>query len=161
MRKEQTMRQTFGPVTSVNVILVRKERQLFFWKKRKYLLLRRAGGWAAGSYALPAGHLEGNEPVTLAAARELFEETGVKVDPGRLKLVHVMHRSNREDDFERLDMYFLATSWTGEPFIAEPDRADAMGWYSVDELPATTHKHAAFVLAVYRKQILSERNWDG
>ena len=50
------------------------------------LLCRRAVAPAAGCWALPGGFLECGESLEQAAARETFEETGVRLDPRQLHL---------------------------------------------------------------------------
>jgi ADP-ribose pyrophosphatase YjhB (NUDIX family) len=48
---------------------------------RELLLMRRSDN---GHWGLPGGYVEMGESVSDAVAREVFEETGVKVDVGRL-----------------------------------------------------------------------------
>lgn len=50
------------------------------------LLCRRANEPAAGLWALPGGFMECGETLEEAAARETFEETGVRVAPAALRL---------------------------------------------------------------------------
>jgi ADP-ribose pyrophosphatase YjhB (NUDIX family) len=52
----------------------------------RLLLCRRANEPARGLWSPPAGFLEVGENLEEAAARETWEETGVTVDPGELKL---------------------------------------------------------------------------
>jgi len=60
------------------------------WRGGEVLVMKRAGGFSAGGWFLPGGHLERGERPAGAAARELFEETGIDVDPGALSIVDVM-----------------------------------------------------------------------
>jgi ADP-ribose pyrophosphatase YjhB (NUDIX family) len=55
----------------------------------KLLLCRRAEKPALGKWNPPSGFMELNETLEQAAARETFEEVGVKVDPGELDLYTV------------------------------------------------------------------------
>ena len=143
--------ERFRIAVSVNVIIA---------KDNKYLLLRRANtGWADGYYTLPAGHVDGGESLTAAAVRETKEGVGIDIWPEKLKLVHVMHRSNKEDDQERLDFYFLTSEWEGEPYLAEPEKSDQLDWLSVSELPNHTLEHVRNTLRKYESQLLSEVNW--
>jgi len=71
----------------------------------KIVLSRRYNtGFHDGEYSFPAGHLEGNETLTQAMVREAKEEIGVEISPEDLKLVHVMHR--KEPNEEKLNFFF-------------------------------------------------------
>lgn len=101
------------------------------------LLGRRAGtGYQDGKYGLPAGHVDGDELATVAAARELLEETTLHVNPADLRFVHLLHRLSRDQvGQERLDIFFEADIWQGQPAIGEPDKCDSLEWFSPDALP--------------------------
>jgi len=141
----------FRIAVSVNVIIAKDD---------KYLLLRRANtGWADGYYTLPAGHVDGNESLTSAAAREVKEEVGLSVRKENFELVHVMHRSDKEDDQERLDFYFLVNQWEGDPYLSEPEKSDRLDWFALNELPDHTLENVKNTLKLFKDQLLSEVNW--
>lgn len=99
------------------------------------LLLRRANtGWHDGDYDLPAGHLDGNEASTTAAAREGLEELGVTIDPHRLVFTLLTHGIS-SDGKEYYNIYFRATEWTGTPRIMEPHKCDDLAHFHYDSLP--------------------------
>jgi 8-oxo-dGTP diphosphatase len=103
------------------------------------LLLRRANtGWKDGFYSLPAGGHDGGETLAHAAARELREETGLRAEPDRLKLAHLIHCRQGDSGSEWLGAFFVAEGWEGEPAIQEPDKHDALGWFAIDSLPDNT-----------------------
>lgn len=107
---------------------------LFLVRDGQVLLLRRHGtGYEDGNYSVPAGHLDGGETVTAAAAREAREEVGVAVAEADLRVVGVMHR--RAED-ERIDFFLKATRWTGEVANREPAKCDGLRWAAPDRLPA-------------------------
>lgn len=103
------------------------------FRGRQILLLRRyQTGYADGLYSVPAGHLDGGEPVRLAAVREAREEIGVALDPAGLSFAGVFHR---RDGDERVDFFLQAARWSGEPYNAEPGKCDDLRWVDVDQLP--------------------------
>ena len=108
-------------------------------KGGKVLLLRRANtNYRDGWYCLPAGHVEPGEPAHLAAVREAKEEAGITIKPVDLRLAHVMQRVAFEGGYERIDLVFEATRWSGEPENMEPQKCDDMQWFSVGDLPDKT-----------------------
>lgn len=100
------------------------------------MLLRRFNtGYRDGEYSIPAGHLDGNETIIAAAAREAKEETGVRVDPGAINFSSVMHRLEGD---ERVDFFVHIQQWNGEPVNAETEKCDELRWIDINDLPANT-----------------------
>jgi 8-oxo-dGTP diphosphatase len=119
------------------------------YRADKLLLLRRARtGYLDGWYALPGGHLERGESVTACAIREVFEETGVAIEPMQLQPAAVLpYRSVNE---QGVDFFMRCDAFAGEPHLAEPDRFDDLGWWHVDALPEPTVPYVAAALALIR-----------
>lgn len=100
------------------------------------------GHWAAAA----AGHVERGETAYDAAQREAAEELGITdVD---LTFEFSMQRtaSGKAID-ERIDFFFSARAWTGEPQIVEPEKALEIGWFPLDALPTPMVPHEAHALA--------------
>jgi 8-oxo-dGTP pyrophosphatase MutT (NUDIX family) len=106
---------------------------LLFFRDEQILLLRLFNtGYADGQYSVPAGHLDGGETVITAAAREGWEETGVRIAAEDVAFSSVVHR---KDGDERVDFFVHVRSWQGEPSNTEPDKCDELRWAHVDQLP--------------------------
>ena len=61
------------------------------WRGDEILVMKRgAGGFSAGGWFVPGGHVEEGERPAEACARELFEETGISIQIEALTLVDVM-----------------------------------------------------------------------
>jgi 8-oxo-dGTP diphosphatase len=103
----------------------------------KVLLLRRANtGYRDGEYSLPAGHIDGDEPAIIAAAREVKEEIGIQVPVKNLHLVHTLHSKSFEPEaHERISFFFELSEWQGEPINAEPEKCDELRWVPITKLP--------------------------
>jgi 8-oxo-dGTP diphosphatase len=100
------------------------------------------GHWAAAA----AGHVERGETVFEAAVREAAEEVDVHdVVPEPLC---AMHRTGATGDpvDERVDCFFTATSWSGEPRIVEPEKCADLRWFPLDSLPDPVVPHELSVL---------------
>lgn len=108
-------------------------------KNDKVLLIRRANtGYRDGWYSLPAGHIDGGESALQAAVREAKEEIGIDVAPEDLHFVHIAHRMAEEGDHERVDFFFEAVQWRGEPSNCEPEKCDDVAWFGLGSLPEKT-----------------------
>jgi 8-oxo-dGTP diphosphatase len=98
---------------------------------------RRNTGYMDGHWSFSAaGHVERDESVYAAAAREAREELGVHVDEADLKPLCTVHRRQTErDGGQRVDFFFVATSWRGEPAVQEPERSGGLRWVPLANLP--------------------------
>jgi 8-oxo-dGTP pyrophosphatase MutT (NUDIX family) len=109
---------------------------LLFFRGNQILLLRRFNtGYRDGEYSVPAGHLDGNETVMAAAAREAGEELEVQIEVGEMAFSSVMHRNEGD---ERVDFFMHVRRWRGEPVNVETDKCDELRWTDVNDLPMNT-----------------------
>lgn len=113
-------------------------------------LLRQNTGHNDGLYALPGGHLEGDESFKEAACRELLEETGIKISQDQLVHRITFHGLDHEDT-NRVGVYFEAINWQGEPQNLEPEKHGELAWFDQDNLPETITPHARLKLENIRK----------
>jgi 8-oxo-dGTP pyrophosphatase MutT (NUDIX family) len=137
---------------------------LFLLRGGRVLLLRRRNtGYEDGNDGVPAGHLDGDETVVAAAAREAREEVGVAIAPGDLRAVGVMHRRGERADpgNERVDFFFEATRWEGEVVNREPGKCDDLLWADPRRLPANVIPYVRRALENRRRGVwFDEFGWD-
>ena len=90
--------------------------------------------WAAAA----AGHVERGETAHDAARREAAEEIGVTdLD---LTFVTTMQRTQHDQPIdERVDFFFTARSWSGEPRIVEPAKCAELRWSRLEDLDGLPH----------------------
>ncbi|MET9735497.1 NUDIX domain-containing protein [Streptomyces sp. NPDC006458] len=100
----------------------------------KILLSQRGSSYGYRRWHLPSGKLDQGEPLTVGAARELFEETDVKADPENPQLRHIVHH-RQDDGSERIGFFFEATRWESTPRNKEPDKCLALQWFTDHDLP--------------------------
>lgn len=92
--------------------------------------------FASGLWNLPGGSVEAREKTADAAARELREETGLRVNPDTLQHIGV----NRYDvaglhgRAQGVNFFFLARNWEGE---AQPlENTSEIKWFDPQNIPA-------------------------
>lgn len=110
------------------------------------LQLRQCTGYMDGYWAAAAaGHLEQSESAWDAAHREAREELGIAgVD---LAFEFTMQRTQHSAAIdERVDFFFTARSWTGEPAIGEPAKCADLRWWDLAHLPEPLVPHEAYAL---------------
>jgi 8-oxo-dGTP pyrophosphatase MutT (NUDIX family) len=134
------MPERYRSIIDVHVILEREQ---------EILLLERQGtGYCDGMLHLPSGHLDEGEPLTDGAAREAFEEVGVRIAPADLLPATVVHRRQRAD-LAGVGMFFATSRWIGEPYNAEPRKCGKLLWCDPSVLPADTIGYPAAGIASY------------
>lgn len=114
------------------------------------LQLRQSTGYMDDHWAAAAaGHVEQGETAYDAARREALEEIGVTdLD---LTFVTSMQRTRGGEPIdERIDFFFTARSWSGQPRIMEAAKAAALRWCRLDDLPDPVVPHERAVLDALR-----------
>jgi ADP-ribose pyrophosphatase YjhB (NUDIX family) len=90
-------------------------------------------------WSLPGGGIAKKEDPRKAAARELHEETGIRIAPEKLTLVAVdrLPRGNRWPQYA-VRFYHVSLQKKIEPKIIRPYEIIDVGWFGVDSLPKDT-----------------------
>jgi len=132
----------FQVVPAAYLVLVRDQ---------EVLLQRRHGtGYMDDLWACAAaGHVEAGESVLAAAVREAREELGIEVAESDLEPLTSLHRTgaNGRAIDERVDWFFACRTWAGEPELQEPDKAEALRWWPLSDLPDDTVPHERHVVS--------------
>jgi ADP-ribose pyrophosphatase YjhB (NUDIX family) len=134
-----------------------------------YLILERDGrillsrrfqtGYEDGNYSMVAGHVDGNETMREAIARETAEESGLKINP--LKLEHLLTMHRWCGDHERIGLYFTTKHWDGEIRNMEPNKCDDLSWFPLEQLPENTIPYIQTAISCYLKgEKYCEFDWD-
>lgn len=103
-------------------------------KNSKYIFGRRIGKHGKNTWSVPGGYLEYGEEFDACAAREVMEETGVKIKNIRqiATVNNVFH-----DETSHSITVFMAAEWaSGEPKTMEPDKFIEIGWFDLKNLPS-------------------------
>ena len=108
-------------------------------RQGKVLMIKRATEQGYGLWGLPGGYVDRGEVVELAAAREVWEETGLQVEPG--ELIGLFSESGNP-----VMVAVYAAQETGGALKAGPE-ALGVGFFDVGDLPELAFPRDREVLA--------------
>lgn len=136
----------FVVVPAAYAFLLREAQQEGGQGTEVLLQLRRGTGFMDGHWAAAAaGHVERGETAYDAVRREALEEIDVR--DLELEFLTTMSRTqNGAPIDERVDFFFAARSWTGEPRIVEPAKCVDLRWWPLAALPDPVVPHELSVL---------------
>ncbi len=86
-----------------------------------------------GTWTMPGGKMEFGEDFEEAATREVFEETGIRIEKEDLELVSI--GNDKVPDAHFVTIGFLCKNYKGEPMVMEPDEITEWRWFEINNLP--------------------------
>jgi len=132
-------------VTSDVVIFTIRDKQL------KVLLIKRAGEPYKGAWALPGGFIKMDEDLETGARRELAEETGVK--DVYLEQLYTFGAVDRDPRERVITVAYYALIPSHHIVLQAASDAEAVGWFSFDELPKLAFDHRQIVDMAHRRLV--------
>jgi 8-oxo-dGTP diphosphatase len=115
-------------------------------KRPRVLLIKRKSDPFAGSWALPGGYVEEQEPLRDAARRELKEETGL--DGIELEQLHTFGDPGRDPRGWTVSVVYLALVSAELLKPIAGDDAAAVDWFPLDVPPPLAFDHADILARV-------------
>jgi ADP-ribose pyrophosphatase YjhB (NUDIX family) len=103
-------------------------------RRRAILLVQRRNEPGRGLWCLPCGFADADEAPEAAAAREAFEETGLRITIGAL--VGAYHY---RDDPRGAGILLVYRGRAARGVAQAHDDAAAVGWFALDGLPPLSH----------------------
>ncbi|MCA9329689.1 NUDIX domain-containing protein [Candidatus Saccharibacteria bacterium] len=124
---------------------------LLLTRDKEVLLMRRQNtGWGDGSYDLVAGHVDGQESLQVALAREALEEVNITISQDDVEFMHLLHYVG---ETEYMYVFFKAEKWRGTPKIMETEKCDDLRWFPLSELPDNLLPITRDVLHKYKNNV--------
>ena len=87
-----------------------------------------------GTWTMPGGKLDYKEDLKDCTRREVFEETGIKINKEKIKIISVTNDIVTDAHF--ITIGFLCEDFEGEPKVMEPDEITEWKWFDLDDLPS-------------------------
>jgi len=84
-------------------------------------------------WSVPSGRLEKDEGILAAVVREAKEEVGVDIKIKDLATPLFMHY--RDQNGERIYVFFFCEKWLGEAKNLEKEKCEKIEWFDIDNFP--------------------------
>lgn len=117
----------------------------------KVLLIRRAGEPYRGKWALPGGFVQMEEGLDEAARRELEEETGVS--GVYLEQLYTFGSPDRDPRERVITVAYYALIPSDKLRLRAATDAEAVGWFSMDELPDLAFDHDEIISMAHQRLV--------
>ena len=98
------------------------------------LLVQRLKQPEALHWGLPGGKVDWGETTRATCAREIAEELGLTIVPGRL--LCIADTIDKGDGRHWVAPVYLIEDCAGEPVVLEPDKLGGCGWFALGALPS-------------------------
>ena len=137
------------PMVTADVVLFTSLDRTGSCDSLQLLLVRRKNEPFKGKWALPGGFIEMDEELAVAAERELFEETGLKVDG--LKEVGIFGAVGRDPRGRVITVAYMGMIEPDEAAgaVAGDDAAEVK-WFNVNDLPELAFDHDMIICAAIK-----------
>jgi 8-oxo-dGTP diphosphatase len=129
--------RTSNIFVTVDAVIFRKSGQ-----DHEILFIQRKNDPFKGQWALPGGFVDEHEDLKDAAARELEEETGLKVTA--LEQLGAFGKPHRDPRHHTVSIAYMGFADDGAEAVGADDAAEAK-WFSVKSLPQLAFDHADIV----------------
>jgi len=132
------------PGVGVGVVILNDKNEVLIGKRK---------GSLAPLYSIPGGHLELGETFEAAAAKEVYEETGLRVR--NLKVYAV---SNNLDTYKKENKHYVSINlftrdFEGTPELKEPDKCEGWFWCKLNDIPSPHFDASAFAIECFLKEV--------
>ncbi|KAF5379922.1 hypothetical protein D9757_007213 [Collybiopsis confluens] len=107
----------------------------------KFIVGLRKGSHGHGTWALPGGHLEGGESFETCTAREVLEETDLRIKNAQFITATNDIMIDEGKHYVTIWMACEMVDPLGEPKVAEPEKCERWEWVSWEELKGWVEAH--------------------
>jgi 8-oxo-dGTP diphosphatase len=123
------------------------------WKDGKFLMGQRIGSHAANTWSIPGGHLEYGETIEACAAREVLEETSLKVK--NIRFLALTNDFMPDENKHYITIWMEADWCSGKPTIVEPDKWINQQWRTFLDMPEPLFEPCWQNLKIVRPDLFS------
>lgn len=106
----------------------------FIFRDGKFLMLKRKGKHAPGTWSVPGGWQEVGETFEEASRREILEEVGCEIK--NVRFGALTNNYFPEEGVHSVSVFTLSDWVAGEPQNLEPEKCEELRWVDFESLPS-------------------------
>jgi len=100
-----------------------------------------------GTWTMPGGKLDFQETLIDGAYREVLEETNIKINKDKIKVISVADEIVKDNHY--VTVGFLCKDFEGEPETMELEEITEWKWYDLDNLPEKVFPPSAKMIKAF------------
>lgn len=128
-------------------VMILREGKILLGKRHEDLAKSASVLHGENTWTMPGGKLDFGELFEDAAAREVLEETSIKIVKDKLKLISLAN--DQIPGVQFVTIGFLCEDFEGEAKAMEPNKITEWQWFDVDNLPNNLYSPSAKVVYNY------------
>jgi 8-oxo-dGTP diphosphatase len=136
-------------------VMILKNNKVLFGKRNENPETADSELHGEGTWTMPGGKIEYKESFEDAAFREVLEETGIKINKDKLKLISISNDVG--DDAHFITIGFLATDFSENAKVMEPDEITEWRWFDINKLPSPIFSCSEKILKNYLDNIIYKK----
>jgi len=140
------------PRVGIGAMILNKKGQVLLGHRNDDPIKASSDLHGEGCWTMPGGKLDFGETLLDGACREVFEETNIRVDKSKTKLISLTDEVRPDTHY--VTAGFLCKDFEGEPKVTEPEEITEWKWYNLDNLPENIFLPSAKVIKNYLNKII-------
>jgi len=128
-------------IVGLGVIIVNKEGNILIGKRKGFV----------PKFALPGGHLDAGETFEQGGIREIKEETNLNIVNPKVIAITNNLETFKETGKHYISIILLATEYSGELKITEPEKCEEWIWCDPNDLPEPLYDASRMGVELYLK----------
>jgi len=133
-------------------VMILKDNKVLLGKRHDDPIKADSALHGEGTWTMPGGKFHFGQSFEDEAYREVLEETGLKVDKDKLKLISLTN--DVVEDAHFVTIGFFCQDFQGEPKVMEPDEITEWQWFSFDKLPDKIYFPSEKILKNYFAKVI-------
>jgi ADP-ribose pyrophosphatase YjhB (NUDIX family) len=128
-------------IVGLGVIIVNKDGKILIGKRKGFV----------PKFALPGGHLDAGETFEQGGVREIKEEANLDIFNPKVIGISNNLETFKETGKHYISIFILATEYSGELKLAEPEKCEEWRWCDPNDLPQPLFDASRMGVELYLK----------